>query len=125
MIAFSAFVAAWGRTILIAIAVGALCFMLGRCDGRRVERNANDAARERANVAALERESKAAEQAAGERVRDAVETAQLKKELADVVATIPDSVPSDIAVARGCDRLRRQGTDTSNLPACSGHSGGK
>jgi len=109
------------RMLAAAVLACLLCATLGYCEGRRAGMAAADVAIQRANVKALERNAAASEKASAERVSDAEEVIQIKKELEDAVAQIPDSVPDAHAVALGCERLRRAGRDTSSIPACSGH----
>lgn len=102
--------------ILLALAVVGLIYWQGRSDGRLKA----DAERAVANVEAMKTNEAANANAAGARVTDAEQVLELKEELTDAVAEIPDDVPDDVAVALGCERLRRQGTDTTAIPACGG-----
>lgn len=104
-----------GGALLILVAIG-LVYWQGRSDGRLKA----DAERAVANVEAMKTNEGANANASEARVTDAEQVLELKEELTDAVAEIPDDVPDDVAVALGCQRLRRQGTDTTAIPACGG-----
>ena len=89
-------------------------YLRGRADSARQE-EARDAV---ALAEQLKLDTRAKEEAAGTRLQDALAVVQTKKELTDAVAAIPDTVPDPVAVRLGCERLRRQGTDVSKVPAC-------
>lgn len=101
--------------IALLAAVASLSYCQGRSDGRL----AADNARLQANVEAQARDAVAASQAADERLDDTIEVRNLEEELRDAIEDIPDSVPDLTAIALGCERLRRAGTDTTTIPACS------
>jgi len=118
--------AAWTTSrpaLLGAVAVAAPCFLLGQCAGAAREKDRQAAAAAVATVEALKTDRAAKEQAADERMADAEAVADLKEELTDAVADLPDDEPSARRVALGCARLRNQGLDTSRLPACGGSAG--
>jgi Flp pilus assembly protein TadB len=102
-----------GAAALLMVLAG-LLYWQGRKDGRLKA----DAERAVANVEAMKINEKANTNASEDRVADAEQVLELKEELTDAVAEIPDDVPDDVAVALGCERLRRQGTDTTAIPAC-------
>lgn len=121
MIALKAFWAAHKLPIILGIALLALLlagliYWQGRSDGRLKA----DAERAVANVEAMKTNEKANVNAADDRVADAEKVLELKEELTNAVAQVPDDVPDPVAVALGCQRLRNQGTDTTALPACGG-----
>jgi hypothetical protein len=98
----------------LLLAAGIALYIMGRGDGRAKA----DAERAVANVEAMKTNETANANAAEDRVADAEQVLELKEELTDAVAEIPDDVPDAVAVALGCQRLRTQGTDTSAIPAC-------
>lgn len=102
--------------VLLVAALALALYLQGRSDGR----SKAAAARAQANVEAMKTNEAANTNAADARLADAEEVLELKEELTDAVAQIPDDVPDDVAVALGCQRLRAAGTDTSAIPACGG-----
>lgn len=106
------------RILVGALGLIAVCLTLGYCEGKKAGKAQADAARAIANVEALKVDGAAKEKAADERVADTQQVLELKQELTDAVAEIPDTVPDGVAVTLGCQRLRAQGTDTSAIPAC-------
>lgn len=113
----------WRPALLGAAVVAAPCFLLGQCAGAVHEKDRQEAAAAVATVEALKTDGAAKEKAAGERLADAEAVADLKEELTDAVADLPDDEPSARRVALGCARLRNQGQDTTRLPACGGSAG--
>ncbi len=113
----------WWRALLGAAVVAGPCFLLGQCAGAASEKDRQQAAAAVATVEALKTDRAAKERAADERLADAEAVADLKEELTDAVADLPDDEPSARRVALGCARLRNQGLDTSRLPACGGSAG--
>ncbi len=103
-----------GALLVLALAVA--LYIQGRSDGRAKA----DADRAIANVEAMKTNEKANDSAAEDRVTDAEQVLELKEELSDAVAQIPDDVPDPVAVSLGCSRLRKAGTITASLPACRG-----
>lgn len=101
----------------IALAI-ALALSLAYCNGKKEGKRGADLALEKANNQAIVIDSKAREKAADDRVADAVENLEAKKELSDAVEALPDALPTARRIALGCARLRRQGTDTTAIPAC-------
>jgi len=107
--------------VAIAVAlVAVLALTLAYCSGRGDGKRGSDLAIERANTKALTRDRVASDRASEARVADAKANIEAKKELSDAVEALPDAVPSDRRIALGCQRLRRQGTDTAAIPACRG-----
>lgn len=102
--------------VALLLVIGITLYVTGRSDGRAKA----DAERAVANVEAMKTNEKANANAADDRVADAEQVLELKEELTDAVAEVPDDVPDTVAVALGCERLRRQGTDTTAIPACGG-----
>ena len=118
MIAMPAFALSWWKAAVGFIVAAPLFFLLGQCDGRKSERARNDAARAEANVQAMKTNHGATEKAAAERVRDATTVAAQEETLIDAIQSTPDTAPDIVRVRLGCQRLRSQGTDLSNIPAC-------
>lgn len=96
----------------------AIVLLLAYCSGRSDGKAGADLAREKANSKTITIDSRARENAATDRVVDAVTNLEVKKELSDAVAKLPDTMPSARRIALGCARLQRQGTDVSSIPAC-------
>lgn len=101
--------------IFTALALG-YCAVTG--PGREARKV--DAAVAMANSKTQATDTAAREAAADERLADALSTANTKQELTDAVSKLPDARPSDRRIALACERLRQQGTDTTNVPACVG-----
>jgi hypothetical protein len=102
--------------LLLLAGLALTLYLMGRSDGRAKA----DAERAVANVEAMKTNEKANTNAAEDRVTDAEQVLELKEELTDAVAEIPDDVPDPVAVALGCERLRKAGKDTASIPACGG-----
>lgn len=108
----------WLRVILVALAVALVSYPLGKCDGRKTEHAAGVARLEKANRDYLAQKARADELAANQRLTDLVAVSQRERDLRDVVATIPDSLPDASRIALGCERLRRANPGSAaNLPA--------
>jgi hypothetical protein len=118
MTAILAFITTWWKLAVAFIAVASLSFLLGQCDGRKSERARSDAARAEANVQAMKTNQVATEKAAEQRVKDATTVAAQEEELIDAIQTVPDTAPDAVRVRLGCERLRKQGTNTADIPAC-------
>ena len=103
--------------VVLIIALG--LYAKGRSDANK----RNEAAKAIAIAEAVKLDSKAKEHAATQRLKDAEQVADLKEQLTDAVAQVPDTVPDPVAVQLGCQRLRNSGADVSKLPACSGPTG--
>lgn len=101
------------------------CFLLGQCSGARNERAKLALSVEKSNTKALEVDALANTKASEVRVEDAVKNANLKKELYDEIAKVPDSMPGPARVALGCKRLLQHGSrKEADLPAVCRSQGG-
>lgn len=100
-------------------------FLLGQCSGARNERAKLELSVEKANTKALETDATANTNASATRVEDAVKNAEMKKELYDEIAKVPDSVPGPARVALGCQRLLKYGgrKEADLPPVCRSGSG--
>ncbi len=105
------------RGVWLALGAVLLVLLVYQC-GRKAERSNAEAERAVANVEAMKVNEAANTNAADSRVVDNEQVLELKEELTNAVAQIPDDVPDPVAVALGCRRLRASGTDTSAIPAC-------
>lgn len=105
------------REILGGILGAALALPLGYCAGGNAADQRHLAQSAKASVEALETAITANEQAAAERLNDALLIEQSRKDLTDAVKDLPDAVPSDRRVALACARLRAQGAAEADLPA--------
>jgi len=122
--AAKSFVGAWWKAALGALVVFPFAFLLGQCSGAERQREHEKADRAIALAEAVKQGAAASNTSAERSVVDAAEVADLKKELTDAVADLPDSVPDAHGVALGCARLRNAGEDVSKLPACGGREAG-
>ena len=120
---WAAIVAAKTAIITGCIVFG-LTLPLGYCKGSSDANARHSAARELANVKALQMDAAAGTQASEERVADALTIDDNEEALVDAISTIPDEVPSAIRVAAGCRRLRAQGTLEADIPLVCGLAGG-
>lgn len=118
MITVPAFALSWWKAAVGFVLAAPLFFILGQCDGKRSERARQDAARAEANVEAMKTNTKATETAAAQRVKDATTVAAQEEALIDAIQSTPDEAPDAVRVRLGCERLRAQGTDLANIPAC-------
>lgn len=117
------FALSWWKAAVGAAVVFPLAFMLGQCSGEGHAKKKFEAATAVATVEVLKTDRQSKEKASDERLADAEAVADLKGNLTDAVASLPDDLPSQRRVALGCARLRSQGVDTGRLPACSGPPG--
>lgn len=111
-----AFGRTWWRAALGAAVAIPPAFLLGQCDGRARERDAIEAAQQKAKAAAGER-ARVADDA--RRKLDAAATAKItadRKEVDNATAQIPDQAPSARQRARACLELRRSGRLDANAP---------
>lgn len=115
----AAFGAKYGIYIGIAL-LAMVILILTYCQGRDAGRTAVEAEMAIASVEAMQTDAEAQANASAARADDAAKVNELREELANVVQDIPDTVPDPVAVASGCDILRRQGKDTATIPACGG-----
>jgi|GEM_PF-1261960 len=112
------------NAILASLAVAGLCLPLGYCTGFKSASARYAAERALANAKALELDAHASDQAAAERVADAITITAHEEELLDAISTVPDDAPDRVRVALGCQRLRQAGTGETDLPAiCRPESG--
>lgn len=84
-----------------------------------------DRARLRDQIEAMHRAATADEAYLKDLAEDAREQAKTEKELHNAISQTPDSSPDAVRVRLGCQRLWRQGTDISTIPACRGAGGGE
>ena len=113
------------KIILGAVLLAPLVFLLGQCSGARNERAKLELAVEKDNTKALEVDATANDHASAARVDDAVKNTNMKKELYDEIAKVPDSVPGPARVALGCQRLLQHGArKEADLPAVCRPQGG-
>jgi Tfp pilus assembly protein PilE len=109
-----------GRSWAIVGALAGVLILVTYCSHQAVvrERDRAEAANQAAARAAEGRRNAAAERSADERLADTLSTQAREKELADAVAPLPDATPSDRRIALACARMRADGLDTSDVPAC-------
>lgn len=67
----------------------------------------------------LRTDTKAKEEASERRSEDAISIGEAKKGRDDAIRKAPEGRPDDARNRLNCERLRRQGTDTSGLAACT------
>lgn len=114
---------AWWKAAA-GLAVGlVLAYPLGQCSGARRQHRLEEAQKAVAVAEALKKDAAIKDLTAAQRVADAEATAAKKQELTDALADMADEVPSQRDVALACGRLRQQGVDVSDLPACGGPAG--
>jgi hypothetical protein len=85
-----------------------------------VGRSAVKADRAKANVEALERKAKASERAADQRLIDHRVNREQEKAYEDAIERPLVGDSDDPGVRLACERLRRAGKDTSDVPGCGG-----
>lgn len=100
--------------------VAVVCLPLGYCKGMQHANQRRDAELALANKVAQDRAITVADQAANERVADAIAEAREERKLTDAIADTPDTAPDAVRVQLGCQRLRSQGTADADLPAGCG-----
>ena len=88
--------------------------------GERLEEQRDEARNELAladaRIVLLEADAALKETAAEERQADTAATVKMEKELVDAIATVPDTQPDAVRIALGCQRLRRAGRLSADLP---------
>lgn len=104
--------ASWG--ILFALVLSVLA--IGKCTYDRRLIADHDA---KVTQKTLTTDTKAKDKAAEQRVTDTLAIDAAQKGRDDEIAKAPHGKPSDAAVRLGCERLRKAGTDTSGIAACS------
>lgn len=97
--------------VLIALLLILAAFFLGRCDGAQSERQAQEAARVKANADALQLDAQAKEQAATERAGDVAEIEAKRKDQVDAL----QGDDTGVRVRAACQRLRAAGTLEADL----------
>lgn len=106
----------WWRAALGAAVAIPPAFLLGQCDGRTRERDAIEAAQQKAGAEAQKRARLADE---ARRKLEAAAAAKItadRKEVDNATAQIPDQAPSARQRARACLELRRSGRLDSTPP---------
>jgi hypothetical protein len=98
--------------ILLLVVVLALSYCQGRKDGAASVKLADTEARNDQ----LQTEAAAAEEAAEQRIEDALTQEKADEEYKDAIDAAPGGVNSPAAVARACQRLRRAGYLNTELP---------
>lgn len=114
---------AWWKAGVGVIIGLILAYPLGQCSGARREHRLEEAQRAVAIAEALKKDEAIKELTAAQRTADAEAVATKKQELTNELAKMPDEAPTQRDVALACGRLRQQGTDVSDLSACSGPKG--
>ena len=125
LLAIKTFLQGNWKIIVGALLLAPAVFLLGQCSGARNERAKLALSVEKSNTKALEVDAGANEHASSARVEDAVKNAEIKKELYDEIAKVPDSVPGPARVALGCQRLLKYGgrKEADLPPVCRSGSG--
>lgn len=118
LLAIKSFLSSYWTWLVAFIVACSVCFLVGYLNGKYGERDRCNAQRLLANVKALETIATANDIAAEERLSDALEANEDEKELVNAIAQVPDGRPDAVRVKLGCERLRKQGTDTRSIPAC-------
>lgn len=108
---------------IIALLITALplSYCKGRTDGRAALLAEQDKQVTGERRVADESEGKAAV----EREADRTTIEQARKDRDDAITAQDDALPSASRNALNCERLRRQGTDIDQLPACGGRAPGQ
>lgn len=105
----------WIGVAGLAVVLLGVTYCVGKGDGKTAE-----TAKQLERTVAVERTAGAADaQAADQRVKDAVTTAEQRKELDDAVKN--GAPAGDQRVRTGCLILRQQGRDISEIAACRGY----
>ena len=108
----------WWKVGLGAVLVFGPAFLLGQCSGAGNERDRLEAARAVTVIETLKEDGAAREVSAGERLADASAVAENREDLINAVQDLPDGLPSARRVALACERMRQQGVDLADVPAC-------
>lgn len=107
--------------VLIAVLlIGIGAYMKGRGDGKTAIKLAN----ERSINAAQKRGHEAGEKAAIARLADERKQLEVEKKYEDAIQAAPGGRNSPASVALACQRLRRAGIGSADLPADCGPSNG-
>lgn len=111
------------RWVVIAVgiaAIAAVCILLAYCTGRHDGKSGLQHQIDNANIKAQDTNLNAIANSTEDRSISDAQLLEKKKELIDAVNKTPDTLPSATRIAVGCERLRRQGTDTTTIPVCNG-----
>lgn len=103
-----AFARSWWKAALGALLAAPLFFLLGQCDGKKIERQDWEAKVARDKAAQAGRERAADANLERQRTRDDAAARQRREEIDHATQGIPDQAPSDRQRARACLELRRQ-----------------
>jgi len=114
------FVTNWWKLGLGGFAGAALWIPIGYIHGKSDSRLEYEAERAITNAKLLEDAAASKDTAAAERLRDALTISKAEGELVHALRKVPDEQPDAVRIKLGCERLRRQGKNTSSIPACSG-----
>jgi len=109
------------QQVITMVAVASLCLVLGFCKGDDYRDSKWKAKIALAEVKDLTTTNIANEAASTDRVTDALRITKQEEELIDAISEIPDSAPSDVRVAAGCQRLLNNGYSVEQLPAICRH----
>lgn len=110
-----------GSILLLVIVIGAL-FSLALCKGEELGRSKEVVKEQARTIEVQKKTGEVNDQAASERVADAVKLEQQRKELTD--ATCAAFGSDDRRACRGCIILRQQGRPEGGSPACRRFEGG-
>jgi Flp pilus assembly protein TadB len=108
---------------LFAILAVALVLSLAYCAGQSNGKSGSVIQQQAQEIEQQREVQQANNQAADQRVKDAVKAEQQTKELQDALKATDD--PDKQRALRGCVILRQQGRDTSAIPACAGFAGNR
>ncbi|HYI43716.1 MAG TPA: hypothetical protein VD768_08860 [Sphingomicrobium sp.] len=113
------FFRSWWKAVVAFLVAAPLFFLLGQCDGKKIERRNWQAKIARVEAAAEKKQREAdAARAELQRLENERITAN-RKEVDDAVAPIPDQAPTARQRARACVELRRQAAAAGKPePAC-------
>lgn len=113
-----------GKVLMVAVPIFLIAligaYFFGRSDGKTSIKLAN----QQAITAAVERGRIAGEKAAETRLADERRQLEAEKKYEDVISKAPGGRNSPASVALGCERLRRAGFGSADLPAECRSSGG-
>jgi predicted negative regulator of RcsB-dependent stress response len=113
--AAGAFLKKWWPAIGAALLFGVI-ITIARCSGESAGQNKEVVKQQGREIETQRDLNDANENAAGDRVEQATQAAQQKKELEDALESETD--PDRQRILRGCIILRQQGRDVSDIPAC-------
>lgn len=120
--------AAWFSEIPKSIKIGfgilvvvVLALVLVYCSGQHSGKSQIQHQIDKGNLKAEQINANAVSNSTEDRSITDTQLLEKKKELIDEVNKTPDTMPSAQRIAVGCERLRRQGTNTAAIPACNRH----